>query len=303
MTLLLSSVSGVLPFIHELLSWVQGELSTVHEVLTSLAGVLVLLAKFFSHFSWKLTQRLQREAKRLAEIDKISPYHRNDIDNTQNEVKTVSPAEEIAYSAVRNCVSEKICWLLFASETNDMPAKKGNWGFTFPSLNIALISSFLIIFPSAAVAEMVEKPNDTKIKLTAYVFTVAWFVFVLLFSLLFWRAIRKDFFRKQIHPSFTGLSDASTTKIKSVMETSKTNFENIYGNKTVGVFNFIAWVLTFLFALAFGRFFYSGQKPWLIASFLLLASVLITPLVRWVYFKLAHQICLKRKKKDVVSGK
>ena len=276
----------LLSSIPKLITSLQVWLSSVQGMLSSLVGIVAILAGFSPRVNWKLTQRLQREAKRLAQIDEISPYQEH-VKQNENEEKSVSPAEDIAYSVVRNQISEKICWLLFASETNDMQTKKGNWEFLLPNSGIALISSILVTFPAVFVAKMAEKPNNDRAVLMAYVFTVGWLVLVLLLSALHWWTLRRGIFREEIHQKFSGLSNKSADEIKKSMETSISDFEIKFGDKEIGICNILAWIFTIVFAIAFSCYFYYGILVWLILS---AASFLLLIITTIVY-------CLKQKKK------
>lgn len=261
-------------------------LSSVQGMLSSLVGIVAILARFFPRVNWKLTQRLQREAKRLAQIDEISPYQEH-VKQNESEAKSVSPAEDIAYSVVRNQISEKICWLLFASETNDMQTKKGNWELLLPNSGIALISSILVTFPAVFVAEMAKKPNNDRVILKAYVFTVGWLVFVLLLSALYWWTLRRGFFREEIHQIFSGSSNESADEIKKCMKTTINKFEIKFGDKGIGICNIIAWIFTIVFAIVFSCYSYFGTLVFLIPSVVSLLILITTTIV----------YCRKQKKK------
>lgn len=224
-------------------------LSSAQGALTAIAALLTIVAGFLPHFNWKLTDRLQKEASRLNEIDKTNPYHDpvSGQNNTAAKVKDAIPAREMAYTVVRNHISEKICWLLFASETNDLQTQRRNWGMGFPPPYIALAAAVFAILPAAGLATMAQDPNNTKVMIITYVFMFGWLAIVLLFSAADWWALRKDIFKDKLHPLFTGFENKSNDEVEKVMKETVTDFSKRYGDHSLALITLFSWLCTIFF--------------------------------------------------------
>lgn len=261
-------------------------LDDIAKVFTSASGalssgvtILTILAGLVPHFNWKLMPRLQREARRLEEIDKISSYSEQSSSSSKSvkQNKSVSPAEEMAYSTYRNQISEKICWLLFASRTNDLQNKKKYWGIGCPSPIVSLLAAILIVFPAASLATMAKKPNNTGVVCITYVFTVGWLVIVLLGSALYWWALRRDFFREELHCNFTESNNKSKVELESDLSEAIDKFARKYGSEQFRNKSRFAWLAVILFGVTVGVIFYTGQWGWLFSMIIVpICCVVVT---------------------------
>ena len=277
----------VLDTIAKVLTSAQGSLSSIVAILSLFAGI-------FPHFNWNLTHRLQKEASRLDEINKACPYRESCSDSSAGggQDKCISPAEEIAYSTSRNHISEKIYWLLFASQTNDLQTKKEDWGISCPPPYIALMAAILAVFPAAAVATMAKEPNNTRASLIAYVFAFGGLAIVLLFSALNWWAIRKDFFRKNLHCYFTGFRTESGIEAEEALSKAVDGFEKEYTDESYIKKSLLAWIEAIAFGIAFAFVFYTGNLLWL---FLIVVPILCLSISGWI------KRCIKSHRETVVE--
>lgn len=260
-------------------------LTSANGALSSAVTILTFLAGSLPHFNWKLMPRLQREARRLEEIDKICPYSEQSSSGSANvkQTKSVSPAEEMAYSTYRNQISERICWLLFASQTNDLQTKKKYWGISCPSPIVALFAAFLVVFPAASLAAMAKEPNNTGVVRITYVFTVGWLAIVLLGSALYWWALRRDFFRDELHCNFTESNNKSKTELESDLSKAIDKFARKYGSEQSRNESWFAWLAVILFGVTVGVIFYTGQWYWLFSMIVVpLCCIVVTLVIKTV---------------------
>lgn len=223
-------------------------LAFAEKVLSFIAAILPLLIGCLPHFNFRLHQRLLREASRLKEIDAAAHSFRSVSDaNQETAVDNVAiPLGEMAYSVARNQASEKICWLLFVSETNKLRACRENWGLRVAPPYVALFAAFFALFPISTFVEATKKPNQFDLVLTAFILWVIWIVLLECFSAVLWRALRQDVFIRNLRPFFTGIDLVASGEIKKVFESTVTDFQRTIGGTAVAASGLVAWICAIL---------------------------------------------------------
>ena len=79
------------------------------------------------------------------------------------------------------------------------------------------------------------------------------------FSALYWWAIRKDLFKENLRPYFTG--DKKADEIKGQEKTQVRYFNTLYGNLCVSICKAVSWLFVIMFAIFFGHWYYeTGER-------------------------------------------
>lgn len=223
------------------------QIMTIQGLLTAALGIVTVVGQIIPHFNFGLSRRLQKELTKLRSIDDLA------VEGSSGS------SSQMAKAYMENRVNERICWLLFASDTNDLQTKPSNLGLSIFPCAVAILAAVLSIFPVAALVKLAGEPADTQSLPLAYACVVGWLFLVVAFSALYWWAIRKDFFKENLSPYFSG--DKKADEIEGQEKTQVSYFNTLYGNICVSICKAVSWLLVIVFAIFFGCWYYQlGEK-------------------------------------------
>lgn len=217
--------------------------SSVERVLSAIRAILSLLTGSLPHLNVGMQQRLLREANRLREIDAAVHSFRSVSDSNQEDAvdNVAILLGEMAYSVVRNQVSEKICLLLFVSETNELRGQSKNWRLRVAPPHVAMPAALLVLIPVSFSAEVIKKPNDSGLMLVALICWIVWIVLLKCACASWRRALRQDIFSRKLHPLFTGADILTGGEIKKALASTVDAFHRTIGGAGIATSGLVAW--------------------------------------------------------------
>lgn len=217
--------------------------SSVERVLSAIRAILSLLTGSLPHLNVGMQQRLLREANRLREIDAAVHSFRSVSDSNQEDAvdNVAILLGEMAYSVVRNQVSEKICLLLFVSETNELRGQSKNWRLRVAPPHVAMPAALLALIPVSFSAEVIKKPNDSGLMLVALICWIVWIVLLKCACASWRRALRQDIFSRKLHPLFTGADILTGGEIKKALASTVDAFHRTIGGAGIATSGLVAW--------------------------------------------------------------
>lgn len=283
-------------------------ITSVKGILAALVAIIGYVGVLATKVNFSLPKRLKKELESLEEINDLAASIPGSSDKkgsytSTKEVKRAKDVESsgqntshMAVTFLESRVYERICWLLFAHETNDLQNERHFWRISLPPSIYAVFMALLSIFPVAAVVVFAKNTKDQQSCQLAYIFTIGWLLIFFFVYNVSWWDLRRSIFLEKLKPRFW--KNTTELNISKLLEEQVEDFKKGYTEREDGkVVNIRtgAWCAMAVTALLMGLLCYYGSNI-LLWVFLFLFVITLLICCVWEYcvqhpkFKLAEKL-------------